>query len=127
MELLLDTHTFLWFVGGDPQLSSRARHLIQDPANTRYLSIATAWELAIKASVRKLDLKAPFPVFWEQVARNGMGVPPIAIAHLSIIAELPLHHRDPLDRLLIAQALAERLPLISADPRFDAYPVARLW
>ena len=127
MKLLLDTHTFSWFIGGEPQLSAEARRLIEDEANTRYLSIASAWEVAIKAGLGKLDLRMPLAAFWAQIPRNGVALLPIAIEHLSAVSALPLHHRDPFDRLLIAQALVERLPIVSADPLFDAYPITRLW
>ena len=127
MRLLLDTHTFLWFIGGEPQLSAEARRLIEDEANTRYLSIASAWEVAIKSGLGKLDLRMPLAAFWEQIPRNGVALLPIAIEQLSVVSALPMHHRDPFDRLLIAQALVERLPIVSTDPLFDAYPVTRLW
>ncbi len=127
MRLLLDTHTFLWFIGGDRQLSVAARRLIEDERNTRYLSIASAWEIAIKVGVGKLDLRMPLAAFWEQIPGNGVILVSIGIEQLSVVAELPLHHRDPFVRLLIAQALAERLSIISADTLFDAYPITRLW
>ena len=127
MRLLLDTHAFLWFIGGDRQLSANARRLIEDERNTRYLSVASAWEVAIKAGSGKLDLRMPLAAFWAQIPGNGVALLPIAIEHLSAVAALPLHHRDPFDRLLIAQAVTEQLPIISADAFFDAYPIARRW
>ena len=127
MRLPLDTHTFLWFIGGESQLSVVARRLIEDEANTRYLSIASAWEVAIKFGLGKLDLRMPLATFLEQIPGNGVAILPIVIAHLHVVSELLLHHRDPFDRLLIAQALTERLPIGSADPLFDAYPVMRRW
>lgn len=126
MRVLLDTHTFLWFIGGDRQLGADARRLIEDEGNTRYLSIASAWEIAIKVGIGKLDVRMSLASFWDQIPGNGTAILPIATEHLSVVAALPLHHRDPFDRLLIAQALAERLPIVSADPLFDAYPIARL-
>ncbi len=127
MRLLLDTHAFLWFIGGDRQLSMSARRLIEDESNIRYLSIASAWEIAIKVGVGKLDLRMPLAAFWDQIPGNGITLLSIGIEQLSVIAELPLHHRDPFDRLLIAQTLAERLPIVSADALFDTYPITRLW
>jgi len=127
VRLLLDTHSFLWFVGGDSQLSALARREIADVNNERYLSIASAWEIAIKANLQKLKLSAPFPIFMNQVERNAIDLLPVILEHLNIVANLPLHHRDPFDRLLIAQALTEGLPIVSADTLFDAYPITRLW
>lgn len=127
MRLLLDTHSFLWFVGGDSQLSTLAQREIADVNNGRYLSIASAWEIAIKANLQKLQLSAPFPIFMNQVERNAIDLLPVTLEHLNIVANLPLHHRDPFDRLLIAQALTEGLPIVSADSLFDAYPITRLW
>jgi PIN domain nuclease of toxin-antitoxin system len=127
VRLLLDTHSFLWFVGGDPQLSALAQRAIADVNNERYLSIASAWEIAIKTNLQKLQLSAPFPIFMNQVEQNAIDLLPVTLEHLNIVANLPLHHRDPFDRLLIAQALTEGLPIISADSMFDAYPITRLW
>lgn len=127
MRLLLDTHTFLWFVGGDPRLSVVALREISDVTNERYLSIASAWEIAIKVQLQKLQLSAPFPIFMQMVEKNAIDILPATLAHLDIVANLPLYHRDPFDRLLIAQGLDKSLALVSADAQFDAYPVTRIW
>ena len=127
MRLLLDTHSFLWFVLGDQRLSTLAVHAIGDIANDRYLSVASAWEIAIKANLQKLRLSAPFPIFMEQAERNAIDLLPVTLEHLNVVFTLPLHHRDPFDRLLVAQALVENLPIVSADPLLDAYPITRLW
>jgi PIN domain nuclease of toxin-antitoxin system len=128
VKLLLDTHTFLWFVLGDPQLSQSARSLIVDPAHDKWISPVCYWEVAIKVSVKKYSLALPHEVFFETALRvNGFGVLPIEPKHTAIVASLPFHHKDPFDRLLVAQALVEGMPLVSADPALDPYGVQRLW
>lgn len=128
MRLLLDTHIFLWFVYGDAQLSARARALIEDTLNTCFLSIASIWETAIKVGTGKLTLTQPVEVFFaEQAQRNSIGLLPIELAHAARVATLPFHHRDPFDRLLVAQSLTENVPLLSADAVLDAYSIVRYW
>ncbi|MGA9996190.1 MAG: type II toxin-antitoxin system VapC family toxin [Pyrinomonadaceae bacterium] len=128
MRLLLDTHTFLWFIMGSPHLSAHARALIEDVANKKYFSVASLWETAIKLSIRKLTLSAPFNMlFPQQLSLNGVELLNITIDHATVVATLPLHHRDPFDRLLVAQAMFEQMPIIGIDTAFDAYPVTRLW
>src|SRR5438874_10812884 len=105
MRLLLDTHALLWFVLGDPQLSARARALIEDPANEKLVSPASYWELAVKISVGKYALNEPFEDFLRRgILGNGFGVLAIEFQHAAKVATLPFHHRDPFDRLLVAQA-----------------------
>ncbi len=128
MRLLLDTHIFLWFVFDDAQLNVRARTLIEDPDNESLLSIASVWETCIKVGIGKLQLKKPPETFFrEQLTDSGIGLLPIEIKHAAQVSALPLHHRDPFDRLLIAQSLTEGIPLVSADAALDAYGVTRLW
>lgn len=128
MRLLLDTHAFLWFAWGDPQLSSAARSLIEDPANQKLLSVASIWETAIKVRVGKLSLAKPLDLFLiEHVDGNALEVLAIERRHAIHVATLPLHHRDPFDRMLVAQCLVEAMPLISADPALDAYGITRFW
>lgn len=128
MKLLLDTHTFLWFIMGSPQLSRQARALIEADEHARLLSTASLWEMAIKLSLGRLTLAEPFNLLIPQQLRlNGIELLPIEMAHIVIVATLPFHHRDPFDRLLIAQAMAEGMPILSADPAFDAYAIERLW
>lgn len=104
MKLLLDTHTFLWFIMGSPHLSATARALIEDAANEKFLSVAGLWEIAIKLSIGKLTLSAPFDVLIPQhLSLNGFELLNITIDHAAAVATLPLHHRDPFDRLLLAQ------------------------
>jgi len=128
MRLLLDTHAFLWFVANDSQLSTTARDLIRSGGNELWYSTASLWEIAIKLNLGKLKLGGPFPDFIEQqLDGNRVQVLPITLAHLSVVSQLALHHRDPFDRLIIAQAIAEDLPVISIDQKFDSYPVKRIW
>jgi PIN domain nuclease of toxin-antitoxin system len=127
MRLLLDTHAFLWFIAGSPQLSGMARQQIEDATNARYLSVASLWEIAIKVSIGKLTLAHPFATFIpQQLVNNDIHLLGIALAHTVSVANLPFHHRDPFDRLLVAQASEDDLTLVSADPAFDAYGIARL-
>lgn len=128
MKLLLDTHTFIWFIMGSPNLSAGARALIEDVANEKLLSVASLWEIAIKSSIGKLTLSAPFAeVIPQQLSLNGFELLNIEIDHAAVVATLPFHHRDPFDRLLIAQAIVEKMPVVSIDAVFDAYPVTRRW
>ena len=128
MRLLLDSHAFLWFIMGSANLSVNARALIEDPANERLLSVASLWEIAIKTSFGKLTLSAPFDeLIPAQLKLNGIDLLNIKVDHLSTLTTLPFHHRDPFDRLIIAQAIVEKLPVISLDGAFDAYGVTRHW
>ena len=128
MRLLLDTHTFLWFVLNDRQLSRPADALITDPVNEVFVSPATYWEVAIKVGQKKLDLFAPYDDFMKRgITGNDFEVLPIETRHTSLLTTLPMHHKDPFDRLLIAQSLVEQIPLVSVDSAFDPYGVTRLW
>lgn len=128
MNLLLDTHAFLWFIAGDTNLSKSARAAIEDLDNNRYLSMASLWEIAIKISVGKLELSEPFETLIpKQLTENSIELLGILFEHTALISSMPLHHRDPFDRLLIAQSKAEQMTLVSADPMFDSYSVNRLW
>jgi PIN domain nuclease of toxin-antitoxin system len=128
MRLLLDSHAFLWFVLGDAQLSSAAQSWIQDPANDKLISPTTYWEIAIKISIGKLQLHEPYDAFMNRgIHGNGFVILPIELQHASELVTLPLHHRDPFDRMLIAQAIVEQVPIVSNDTAFDAYPISRLW
>jgi PIN domain nuclease of toxin-antitoxin system len=128
MRLLLDTHAFLWFVLGDAQLSSTARSYLLDSAHAKLISPASYWEIAIKVSIGKYTLNVPYELFTQRgIEGNGFEILPIELKHTVALTTLPFHHRDPFDRLLIAQAMAEHIPIISNDPAFDTYPITRLW
>ena len=128
MRLLLDTHTLLWFIAGSANLSAIARSLIEDVSNEKFVSIVSIWETAIKVSIGKMTLSAPFDVlFPRQLQINGFDLLPVKIEHTSMVTTLPFHHRDPFDRLLIAQAIEEKLTVVSIDDVFDDYGTTRLW
>ena len=127
MRVLLDTHAFLWFIADDARLSARARTAIGD-ASEAFLSLASCWEMAIKVSVGKLTLATPIERFLpEHLAVNGIQLLDIDLADTLAVARLPFHHRDPFDRLLVAQARHEKLTVVSADPVFRKYGVKRIW
>ena len=128
MKILLDTHTFIWFVMDNSTLSSQAAGLIRNPDNEVLVSAATVWEIAIKMSLGKLNMAATFDqLFPAQLQVNDMTLLPIEVTHLAHVATLPWHHRDPFDRLLIAQSIIENTPILSRDPAFDRYTIKRLW
>ena len=128
MRILLDTHTFLWFIEGNPRVSPLAIRMIEDRQNDRLLSYISLWEIAIKASIGKLPLHEPFETLIpSELRRNRIDVVGITIEHLNRVIALPLHHRDPFDRMLVAQAMVEGVPILGADENFDAYGVQRLW
>ncbi len=128
MIYLLDTHTFLWFINDDKALSATAKTLIEDPDNTIYLSIASLWEMAIKVSLSKLEIPTPFTEFIVgQLQENNIALLKISAEHTGVVATMPFHHRDPFDRLIIAQALTEQLPIIGKDAVFDLYEIRRHW
>ncbi len=127
MRLLLDTHAFLWFVDDNPRLSAHAKALLESDADLS-LSLASLWEIAIKTSIGKLTLAHPFDLFISrQLPANGIELLNITTAHLARLTTLPFHHRDPFDRLLVAQALTENLTIVSVDAALDNYGVTRLW
>ena len=128
MRALLDTHAFLWFILDDPRLSSRARSIIADTGNVIAVSPACLWEIAIKISLGKYSLNVSFgPFMEEQMGANRLELLPILVPHLAVLTTLPFHHRDPFDRLLIAQTIAEGFPILSSDAKLDAYQAARIW
>lgn len=128
MNILLDTHIFIWSTGNPEKLSQRVTDLLTDTGNTWILSIASVWEIQIKVQLGKLNLNSSLPVLIENQQRvNNLQLLPIELAHIWGLANLPNHHRDPFDRLLIAQAIVEQIPLVSIDSVFDNYPIQRLW
>jgi PIN domain nuclease of toxin-antitoxin system len=128
VRLLLDTHTLLWFLANDARLSQTAKTAIEDTANERWLSPITLLEIAIKVRIGKLPLPAPFGVmFPADLLTADIHLLPLEADHIEPLTTLPLHHKDPFDRLIAATALVEGLTLVSADPAFDAYGVTRLW
>lgn len=127
-RLLLDTHAFLWWINNDPAFAPKAKRAIASTKNECYVSAASCWEIAIKASLGKLQLsKSVEPFMTEQLAENGFTLLPIELRHAARVEHMPFHHRDPFDRLLIAQAIAENLVIVSADRIFLKYGVEILW
>ena len=121
MEYLLDTHSFLWFINGDEQLSGKAKNAIADPDAIKYISIASFWEIAIKVNLGKLSLDMAYQDLRQQVVANGFEILPITFEHTIELLSLDLHHRDPFDRIIIAQALSENPVVISKDGNFSRY------
>jgi PIN domain nuclease of toxin-antitoxin system len=128
MKLLIDTHTFLWFIESDPNLSGNALVYLKDGSNEIYLSVASVWEITIKVGNSKLRIAEPLGSFiHEQLDLNRINAMSIRAEHAASVSGLPLHHRDPFDRLIVAQSIVEQMPIISKDAAFDAYGVTRLW
>jgi PIN domain nuclease of toxin-antitoxin system len=127
VRLLLDTHAFLWFVFDDPRLSPRAAESIES-ASSVALSVASLWEIAIKVQLGKLELGMGLPAFFaEHVERTELEIVPLELSHLLEYASLPLHHRDPFDRLIVAQARVLATPVASADPNLRTYGIPIIW
>lgn len=131
MKILLDTHTFLWYVTGDSQLSDKAQSYLDNRDNLRYVSVATLWEIAIKYSIGKLTLREPYEILIPRLLQvNQFNLLHLSTEHLSHVANLSfpnLKHKDPFDRLLVSQSQVEDIPLLSVDQKLDAYGVNRLW
>ncbi len=128
MKALLDTHTFLWWITNDPRLSERARQIMADPGNELLLSAASGWEIAIKARLGKLKLPDDLQGFVvEQLRINAVQVLPVQMAHALHVVALPDHHRDPFDRMLVAQGQLEDLAIVTDDPLIARYAITALW
>jgi PIN domain nuclease of toxin-antitoxin system len=128
MKVLLDTHVFIWWVIDDPQLSDTARAVISDPANTIYLSVVSAWEIIIKERTGKLSLPEPAQTYVpSRLNSNGFVSLTVELTHVLQIASLPDHHRDPFDRLLIAQSQIEQVPILTVDRLIGQYAVTVIW
>ena len=128
MRLLLDTHTFLWWVAASGELSRKAQSAVGSARNECFVSVASGWEIAIKVSLGKLRIDGALERFLpEQLAANGFRALAIDLKHAARVATLPFHHRDPFDRLLVAQALEENLAMVTADPVIAKSGVKRVW
>ena len=128
MRLLLDTHAAIWAVDQPDRLGSRARPALEDASNDVLLSAATLWEIAIKTGLGKLTLSVPYREWMNRaIADLGATVLPITVEYADMQSTLPSHHRDPFDRMLIAQAIVEKISLVANEEMFDRYGVARLW
>jgi PIN domain nuclease of toxin-antitoxin system len=127
MRALLDTHTFLWAISGNEKLSHRAGKIFAGPSDL-WLSVASIWEILIKVQIGKLPLPAPVgPYVMRKMADNRIEVLPVSLNHVLRIESLPIRHNDPFDRVLIAQSLEEKLPLVTSDRVFAEYPVEVIW
>jgi len=124
---LLDTHAAIWFLNGNDSLSNTANQIIRDCSNPVFLSIVSAWELAIKTNIGKLNFEGRAAGFIRLAENTGFSIIPIKTVHLSVLEELPLLHRDPFDRLLIATAISEQMTFISADKNIAQYNVSSVW
>ena len=128
MKAILDTHVFLWWIKDYPELSDKARDIIGTGENEIFISVASGWEIAIKAGLGRLSFPdEPERFLLEQLVKNSFQVLPIYWSHAMQVSRLPQHHRDPFDRMLVAQAQAEQMPIISADPLIRAYDVQVLY
>jgi len=128
MKILLDTHAFLWLVMDDPMLSDTAKKLFLDAENEILLSAVTGFEISVKFSIGKLELSEPPDKFIQnRVVKNDLNVLPITLPHTLKLADLPFHHRDPFDRLLVAQAIIENVPILTRDPLFSEYDCQVIW
>ena len=128
MKLLLDTHALLWMLSDAPEPSATANAAISDARNEKWLSVVSLWEITIKVGLRKLPLGQPLDRFLKRLeSSDSIRLLPIRTVHLLSLEALPHHHRDPFDRLMVAQALSEHCTFLSADHTLDAYGVTRLW
>ncbi|MCA1760493.1 MAG: type II toxin-antitoxin system VapC family toxin [Bacteroidales bacterium] len=127
MRLMLDTHTLIWFLNGDPKLSQKARHTIENPDNLKIVSIASIWEIAIKLSLNKFKFSKGFKSFLELIDNNGFTVLPITFEHALTVSKLEFIHRDPFDRLLISQCITDNLKIVSKDENIAKYDIETLW
>jgi PIN domain nuclease of toxin-antitoxin system len=128
MKLLLDTHVLIWSAANPERLSERVTSLLNDTSNSWVMSIASIWEIQIKLQTGKLTINALLPELVEsQQQNNDAQILSIDVSHIYALNILPNHHRDPFDRILIAQAMVENIPLLSIDAVFDAYPIQRMW
>jgi PIN domain nuclease of toxin-antitoxin system len=128
MRVLVDAHAVLWAVDDPPRLSTAATGILQNSTNELWISAGTVWEIAIKVGLAKLKLSSPFLPWMVQAFHDlTLHMLPISLAHTDKLTQLPHHHRDPFDRLIIAQALVEQIPIVSGDPVFDQYGIQRVW
>ena len=127
MNLLLDTNAFFWFSEDNKKLSSKAKSFIENSENICFISIASIWEMAIKTSLNKLKVKIGFKNLLEEIKKNDFDLLNISFEHTLKITDLEFHHRDPFDRIIIAQSLVEHFSIISSDKIFDKYNIERIW
>lgn len=127
MQALIDTHTFIWFINGDKLLSSKARKFIEEIDNKCFISIASIWEIAIKLRIGKVELKSDFHKISDFLSDNDIEMLPIDFEHIQKLLKLDFHHRDPFDRIIIAQGISENLTILTKDEIFEKYGAKVLW
>jgi len=127
MNYLLDTHTLIWFLNGDKQLSKKSVEVIENLENNKFISIATIWEIAIKISLKKFEFKNGFKKFLHLIDEIGFEIIPISFNHAIAVSTLKFIHRDPFDRLIVAQAITENLTIISKDEQIKKYKIKVAW
>jgi PIN domain nuclease of toxin-antitoxin system len=128
VKILIDTHVFLWWITDTGPLSKRARNIFEEGSNRLFLSVASAWEMAIKWSLGKLTLSEPFEIFLpDQLSQNAIELLPVQLNHVLRVSSLPKIHRDPFDRLLVAQGIAEDLPILTNDTKIKSYAAKTIW
>ena len=127
MNILLDTHTFIWFFNGDEQLSLKAKKLIEDSKNQKFVSIASIWEVAIKIGLKKLVFDGNTSEVGDLMKQNGFQLLHISISHTTVYESLEFLHRDPFDRILVAQAIVEKMTIITRDENIQKYSVKTNW
>ena len=128
MSVLVDTHALLWYASNDRKLSQNAKEILESPFD-RYLSIVSLWEISIKLNIGKLPSEVSFDEILSRVAVLQLRILPVTVEHTRVYLDLPrfTEHRDPFDRMLVAQSIADQLTILSADSKFDLYPIPRIW
>ena len=127
MQFLLDTHTFIWFIEGSSMLPQKVKTRIEDEKNDCFISIASLWEIAIKRGIGKITLASEFRYIADFIEDNNVEILPITFNNLQTLLTLEFHHRDPFDRIIIAQAISANLTILSVDQHFRSYPVKCIW
>ncbi|MCA2710534.1 MAG: type II toxin-antitoxin system VapC family toxin [Microcystis sp. M015S2] len=128
MNILLDSHTLIWFSQNSPQLSSSAIEILEDRNNLLFLSLVSVWEIQIKVQLGKLNLDISLSeIVKDQTKINDVQILPLKLSHIWTLDTLPYYHKDPFDRLLISQAITENLIILGVDSVFDSYPVQKIW
>lgn len=127
MNILLDTNVFIWFLEGSERLSNYAKEAIEADENICHVSIASFWEMAVKISIGKLDMTISFEELNLLAWENGIEILPIQFEHTKIVSQLPFHHKDPFDRIIIAQSMVENMPVLTSDSCFKYYTTNIIW
>jgi PIN domain nuclease of toxin-antitoxin system len=128
VEYLADTHTLLWIVTDDNKLSNKVKKLFLDEQNEIFISVASLWEIAIKVSLKRLELGQPLNDFYvKHIIGNKIRLLDIKVEHLAALETLEFHHRDPFDRLIVCQSIVEKIPILSNDKEFSKYSIKRVW